>query len=140
MRLFQRRHLGQAAQVPLGLAVSGGQERLDEVPGNRRAFGAPAQAEHVEVVVLDPLPGREMVLDKRGPHPRDLVRAHAGADAAAADGDAALHLPRHDGTGERRDKVRVIVVGVERARAEIDNLVPRLAQLATSSCFNANPP
>ena len=91
---FQGSHLAQAAQVSLGLAELGGQERLDEVPGHGRSHGPAAHAEDVHVIVLDALPGREMVVDQRGADARNLVGADRRADAAAADRHAAVHLSR----------------------------------------------
>jgi hypothetical protein len=124
---FQCRYLGQSAQVPLGLAVPRGKEYLDEIPGDRRAFGPPAKAEHVQMIILDPLPRGEMILDQRGAHASDLFGTDAGADAAAADRHAALHLRCGDGARERRYEVRIVVVRVEASRAEIYDLVPRRA-------------
>ena len=114
--------------MPLGPAVPGGKKRFDEIPGDRGAFGPPAQAEQVQVIVLDPLPSGEMILDERSAHADDLVGADAGADAAAADCDAALHPRRADRTRERGYKVWIVVVRVEASRAEIDELVSRRPQ------------
>src|SRR6266403_4001135 len=77
--------LCQASQVALGLTELGGQKRLDEIPGHRRSNGSPAHAKDVHVIVLDALPGREVVVDQTGADALDLVGAHRRADAAAAD-------------------------------------------------------
>ena len=93
---FQGSHFAQAAQVPLGLAELGRQERLDEIPGDRRPHRPAAHAEDVHVIVLDALPGREVIVDQAGANTRNLVGADRRADAAAADRHAALHLSRGD--------------------------------------------
>src|SRR5208283_1807090 len=125
---FQRRYLGQAAQMPLGPAVLRSKECLDQIPGDRPAFGSPPEAEHVQMIILYSLSRGEMILDQRGAHASDLVGADAGADAAATDRYAALHLRCGDGARERRYEVRIVVVRVEASCAEINDLVPRSVQ------------
>src|SRR5262249_22395982 len=89
---FQAGHLAQAPQVPLGLAELGPKERLDEVPGHGRPHGPAAHAEDVHVIVLDSLSGRAVIVDQSGSDARDLVGTDRGADAAAANRRAAVHL------------------------------------------------
>src|SRR6266481_556452 len=69
----QRRHLAEAPEVSLGPAALGRQERLDEVPGHRRADGSTAHAQDVHVIVLDSLPSGEVIVDQRGADASDLV-------------------------------------------------------------------
>src|SRR2546422_1432755 len=59
---LERRHFSQTAQVTLGLTELGPQKRLDEVPGRDPANDTPTHTDNVHVVVLDPLPGREVVV------------------------------------------------------------------------------
>src|SRR4029450_14023487 len=66
----------QAPQVSLGLAECGGQECLDEVPGDGWAYGAAAHTQDVQAVVLDPLLGREVVVDDRRADALHLVGTH----------------------------------------------------------------
>ena len=96
-------------KVSLGLTELGGQECLDEVPGHGRSDGAASQTEDVHVIVLDPLPGRKVVVDQRGADPGNLVGADRRADSAAADRHPAVHLPRDDRLGEGDDEVRIVV-------------------------------
>jgi len=56
--LFQQSDFPKPAQVPLVLTELGRQERLDEVPGNRRAYRPAADANDVEVIVPQP-PARQ---------------------------------------------------------------------------------
>ena len=59
--------------MAFGLTVLRGQERLHEIPCHGGPDGASAHAEHVEVIVLDPLLRGEVVVDERRADPRDLV-------------------------------------------------------------------
>src|SRR5437763_9583299 len=51
----QRRHLAEAPEVSLGPAALGRQERLDEVPGHRRADGSAGHGEDVPGCAFDSL-------------------------------------------------------------------------------------
>ena len=81
------------------------------------------------MIVLDALPGREMVVDQTGAHTRDLVGAHRRADAAAADRDAAIHFPRDHRSGEWNDEVGIVVAGAQGVSAKINDLMARGAEL-----------
>ena len=105
--------------MPFGLAEPGGPERLDQIPGHGRSHGSSAHANDVHVIVLDALPGREMVVDQTGADTRDFVGAHRRADAAAADRDAAFHFLGGHRPGERNDEVRIVVAGAQRVLGRI---------------------
>src|SRR5688572_11111203 len=122
---FQGCHFAQTPQVSLVLAERGSQKRLDEVPGHGRSHRPAAHANNVHVIVLDPLPGREVVVNDGGANARDLVGTDRCADAAAADRHAALYLSRHHGPSQRDDEVRIVVARVQAMRSEIDDLMPR---------------
>ena len=107
----------------VGLAELGGQERLDEVPGHGRPHGPATHTNDVHVIVLDPLPGREVVVDQRGADALNLVGTDRRAHTAAADRHAALHRPRRHSPGERDDEVGIVVV-----------LAQRCAPKSTTSC------
>ena len=134
---FERGDLAEAAQVPLGLAEFGREERLDEIPSELNAHHPPAHAEDVHVIVLDTLPGGEVVLDQPRANTRYLVGADGRADAAAADRHAALHRPRRHGPGKRDDEVGIVVAGAQAMGAEIDDLVPRRAEPADDLLLQA---
>src|SRR4029077_9445692 len=85
--------------------------------------------EHIHVIVLDPLPGREVVVDQGGTDTRYLVGAHRRADTAAADGDAAIDLSSRDFPAERDDKIRIVIARVRDMCAEIDDLMASRAKL-----------
>src|SRR5499427_9405739 len=123
-------HFAQAPQVSLGLAECGGQECLDEVPGDGWPYGPAAHTQDVQVIVLDPLPGREVVVDERRADALNLVGTHCRTHTAAADRHSAFHLPGGNGPRERHDVVGIVIVLAQAMRAEIDDLMPRGAQLA----------
>src|SRR5206468_10597793 len=54
----------QAPQVSLGLAECGGQECLDEVPGDGWPYGPASYTQDVQVFVLDPLLVIDVVVDE----------------------------------------------------------------------------
>ncbi len=60
---LQGGYFAQAPQVSLGLAKVGGEERLDEVPGDGWSHGPAAHTKDVHVIVFDTLSGREVVVD-----------------------------------------------------------------------------
>src|SRR4030095_14349873 len=107
-----------------GIAEFGGQKSPNEVPRDLRPDSAAADADHIHVVVLDTLRSGEMVVYQRGVRSGHLVGADRGADAAAANRDPALERFCRHRLGERDDEVRIVVVRVQRARSEIDYVVP----------------
>src|SRR5262245_6981351 len=88
--LFQRSDFTQAAQVASGLTEIGRQESLDKVPGGGRPDNATAQTYNVHVIILDSLPGREMVEDQTGSRSLNLVGADGCAHTATANSYPAL--------------------------------------------------
>ena len=104
----------QAPQVPVGLTEFGGEEGLDEIPGDGRPDGPATHAEDVEVIVLDALLGGEMVVDEGGADTGDLVGADRRADTAPADRYAALYLSGDHRLRERSDEVGIVVFSIQR--------------------------
>ena len=135
-----RFHARQAPQVPVGLIELGAEERLHEIPGDGRPDGPSAHAQYVEVIVLDASLGGEVVVDEGGADTGDFVGADRCAHTAAADSHAALYLSGNDGLGERNDEVGIVVLRIQRVRAEIHDFVARGAQVVMSSSFRPNPP
>ena len=118
-------HFAQAPQVALGSAALDGEERLDQVPRDGWSYGPAAHTQDVQVIVLDPLPGREVVVDDRRTDAPNLVGAHRRAHAAAADRHATFHLQGGNGPCEGHDVVGIVIVLTRAMRAEIDDLMPR---------------
>src|SRR5262249_22491385 len=63
-----------------------------------------------------------------GTDARNFIGADRGPDAAAAHGDSALHGACRDRLGERDDEVRIVVVGAQLVRSEIDDVVSGAAR------------
>ena len=126
--------------MPFGLTELGGEKRLHEIPGDGGPDRSSAHAQDVEVIVLDALLRGEVIVDERRADAGDLVGADRRANAAAADRHAALHLSGDDGLRERNDEVGIVVVRIERERAEIDDLVAAWRRCVRSSSFRLNPP
>jgi hypothetical protein len=91
------------------------------------------------MVVLDPLPGGEVVFDQRGTDSRYLIGANRRPDAAAADGHPALDLSRRHSPGQGDDEVRIIVARIQGMGSEIDDLMPRRAKMSNQFFLQAKP-
>src|ERR1700730_373055 len=91
LSMFQRGHLAQPSQVSVGLSEFGSEKRLDQIPRQFLAFDASAQTDDVEVVVLDALLRRKMVLNQTSADALDLVCANRRADAATANRHTTIH-------------------------------------------------
>jgi len=110
------------------LAEFGGKKCYNQIPGQFRAFEAAAQANDVEMVVFDSLFGGKMIFNEARANAFDFIRANGCANAAAANGQSAIEGSRGNGLGQRNDEVGVIISGIERVRAKINNLVARRPQ------------
>ena len=137
---FKRRHLVQAAQVPILLRESGVEKYIHDLSDDGGSHRSSAEAQDIEVIVFNSLPRREMVWDEAGTDARDLVCAHASADSAAAYGDAALRCARSHRAGERNDKIRIIILRVLGMCAEIPHVMPFGTKWPMSSCLRQKPP
>src|ERR1044071_5920402 len=65
-----------------------------------------------------------MIVNKTGVDSFHFVRTNRSTNAAAADRHATIQLSRGDPISERDNKVRIIVVGIQHMRTEVDDLVP----------------
>src|SRR5579884_691584 len=120
---FHRRHLLQSSHVPLAAVELRGEEHLDELPRDCGAEDLRAEAEHVHVVVLDTLVRAVEVVADRRADAGDLARRHRGADAGAADEDAALGVARADRLADLARLVRVVDAHARIVRAEVEDFV-----------------
>ena len=94
-------------------ALKRGQESLDQFQGERRSDHLSAETKNVHVIIVDALMGRENIMDKPGTHTGNFVRGDSRSNAAAAERNAALNLPRGDGLGQGDDEVWVVIPGVQ---------------------------
>jgi hypothetical protein len=120
---LNRSHFTEAPQVSLGRAECRREKRLDEVPCDSWADRSAAYTEDVHVIVLDALPGREVVVDQRCADSAHLVCAYGSAHATAADRHSTLHFRCCEGTSQRKNIVRIVIALIEGVCAEIDNLM-----------------
>src|SRR5437764_9233267 len=95
--------------MSLRLAELSGEKRLDQVPGDGWSHGPAAHAKDVHVIVLDTLPGREVVVDQRRVNAPNFICAHRRAYAAATDRNSTLHLQRGYGQCQRDDIVGIVI-------------------------------
>ena len=114
--------------MPIGAVESCLEKDSDQFPGEHVAKHTAAQADQVHVVVLDSLVRRKGFMNQAGPHARHLISDDTGTDATAADGHSAIHIPTSDCTGQRHNKIRIIVIRIRSAVAEIDYLMTGRAQ------------
>ena|SRR5215471_15758428 len=95
--------------MSLRLTKLGSKEGFDKVPSQHRSCNSAAQADDVHMIILHPLPRREMVRDQACAGSRNLVGAHRGANAAAANRDSAFYVACRNCLGQRKNKVRVVI-------------------------------
>jgi len=120
-------HLAEPADVALLAGEARAEVGGDDLGRGARADHARAEAEHVDVVVLDALVRRMHIVADRGADALHLVGADRGADAGAADHQPALDLARGDGGGDLARDVREVdrrgIVG-----ADVEHLVALVLQ------------
>src|SRR5690242_7628278 len=95
--------------MSLSTAEASRQEDLGQFPRELRIDNAAAQAEYVHIVIFYTLAGRKAVVAQPGPDTVYLVCDDAGADSAAANCKASLHLSPGYGVGKRHDKIGIVV-------------------------------
>jgi hypothetical protein len=123
--------------VPLGSTELGGEEGVDQILGNSRSYGSATHTDDVHVIVFNALSCRKVVVDQRGPHAMDFVGTDGCADAAAADGNAAVHFSSSNGLREGNDEIGIIISCVEMVRAEVNYLVSGFAQMSHEFLFQS---
>ena len=109
--------------MALSATESGGEKAADQFPGERLADHEAAQAEHVQIVVLNPLVRGEGVVDQACPDARNLVGGNAGTDATPADGQAAINFSPGHSAGQGHDKIRIVIVRHQPFVTVVDDFV-----------------
>ena len=112
------------------LTELGREKRLDEIPGDGWSYGPATHTKNIHVIILDALPGREMIMNQASAGTLDLVGTYRRPNAAAADREAAIHFPRYHRSREWNDKVGIVVVGAQRVSAEINDFMAGSAELS----------
>jgi hypothetical protein len=106
-----------------------GEKRLNKIPSYRRSNGPATHTDHVHVVILHALSSREMIVNEPGADADDLVGAHGSANPAAANCYSPKDIARGYSASKRNYYVRIVVVGIQLMRAEINHIVSGRAQL-----------
>src|SRR4029079_12218447 len=107
---LQRCHLAQPSHVSIGVGEFGGEKSLDQIPCEFRSFDASAQTDDVEVVVLDALLRRKMILNQTSADAFNFVRANRCADTAAANCHATIHRFSSHCMPKWNDKIGIIIL------------------------------
>src|SRR5262249_26547419 len=126
--LLDAMNLLQPAAMPRLAGKTSVEKEDAQVLGQLRPNHAGAQHEHVQVVVLNALVGGVSVMAKAGADAGNLVGGDRGADAAAADQDAALRFALQHAQRDSLSVVRIIH-RPGAVRADVDEFVAELAQV-----------
>src|SRR5664279_3759294 len=125
--------------MTLRAAEARGEKCLNQFPGECVTDHEAPKADHVQIVVLDTLVRGKSFMDQARAHARHLVGGDGGTDTASTDGHAAIHLPASDGPSQRHNKIRIIVIRVQSAVAEVDYLMASRAQPSDELCLQFKP-
>jgi hypothetical protein len=77
--------------VAFGLAELGGQKSFDKVPGQHGPHDPATETNNIHVIVLDPLPSREVIINQSGADSRNFVGADGSTYPASANSNPALY-------------------------------------------------
>src|SRR5215470_8574735 len=120
---FKLKDFGQPATMSIYAAEPGSKEALRAVPGNRDTDSPASEAEDVQVIILNTLACRKVIVTECGARPSHFIGGHGSTHAAAAHEDSPLHLSAGHSTSEGKREIWVVVVDVIGRIAKIDDLV-----------------
>jgi hypothetical protein len=123
--------------MSLSIAEFGCQKCLNEIPGNGWSHGPAAHTDNVHMIVLDSLPGREVVVDQTGTNTHNLIGTNGRTDAAAADRHPTLYFAGGNSFRERDDEIWVVVAGIKAVSAEVHYFMADCAKLGDEFFFQA---
>ena len=106
--LFDGGDFADPADVAFFAGEFGVEKGPDDHFGDFGADDPGAEAEDIGVVVLDTLGGGIHIVAEGGTNPGHFIRGHTGADAAAAQEDAAVRLLLQHGVTDRFREIGVI--------------------------------
>src|SRR4029077_9948466 len=109
--------------MSIGVGEFGGEKRLDQIPRQFRAFDASAQTDDVEVVVLNALLRRKMILNQTSADAFNFVRTNRCADTAAANRHTTIHRFSGHCLAKWNDEVGIIIIGRQLVSTEVHDLV-----------------
>ena len=107
--------------MPIFPAVHCAQVGLGQIPSHFRSHSSSDHAQNVHMVVLDTLPGREMVVDERSPDTFHLIGANGCTHPAAADRNATIHFTGSHCVRQRDNEVRIVVAWIEAVCAKVSD-------------------
>jgi len=114
--------------MAFGAAEARCQKSLNQLPGGRVADDQAAEADHIQVIVLDALVRRKRFMNQARAHTRHLVGGDRGAHAAAANGDAAIYRPGGNCACQWDNKIWIVIVRLRLGVSEIADAMSALAQ------------
>jgi len=103
---------------------------LHQPPRRPVADDEAAEADHIKVIIFNPLARGKRLVDQARANAGHLVGGDRGAHSAAANGYASIHLAARDSTCQRNDKIRIVIVRLRPEVSEIDHIMTGLAQHA----------
>src|SRR5262245_16606090 len=96
--------------MAFSLAVLCGHVGLDKIPGYFGSNGPSTHAQNIHMIVLDSLPGREVIVDQCGTDSLYLVGANCCANPATADSNPPLDPACGNCLAKRDNEIRIVVV------------------------------
>ncbi len=103
-------------------------ESLNQFPCIGDADNLAAETDDIQVIVLNALVRGKRFMNQAGANSNDLIGRHVGADPAAANGDAAVHIPGSDRPGQRNHEIRIVIVRLQAVGAKVDHMMTGFAQ------------
>src|SRR5215831_15239883 len=109
--------------MAFSLAVLCRKVRLDKIPGYFRSYRPSTHAQNVHMIVLDPLPGREVIMDQPSTNSLYFGSADRCPYPAAADSNAPLDIACGNCLSERDNEIGIVVAGIQAVRAEVHDFM-----------------
>ncbi len=117
--------------MPFSATESRGQECLNQFPGERVTDDKPPKTDYVQIVVFDALVCRKVVVNQAGSNSCYFISRDGGPRTTSTDGHASLLVSAGNCTGQRHNKIRIIIVRLRLAISEIAHLMAAFPQHAS---------
>lgn len=114
--------------MPLRAAETRGEKGLHQFPSESVTDDESAEADQVEIVILDALVRGKSFVNQTRADAGNFVRGDRCSNSAATDGHATLHVSVGNRTGQRHDKIRIIIFRLRMSVSEIYYLITGLTQ------------
>lgn len=116
--------------MPLRAAETRGDKGLHQFPSESVTDHESAEADQVEIVILDALVRGKSFVNQTRADAGNFVGDYASTNPAATDGHAPIHGSAGNRTGQRHDKIRIIIFRLRLAVAEINDFITGFAQFS----------